>query len=279
MGGPLDLLRRKADLVPAYASSWLAARRKRELLADVETFCFFIGYPRSGHSLVGQLLNAHPNMVISHELNVVRYLRPGFSREQIYALILERDRWFANRDREWTGYSYDVEGAWQGTWTDLRVIGDKEGAATSNWLAQDPDKLEVLRERVEDPLRALHVTRNPFDNITTIARVGDITLADATERYFRFADTCAWVRDQLAEEEYLDVRHEALVRDTAGILETMASFLDVPAPDEWVAPCADLVYDEPNRRREEVDWPADAIAEVEDRLAAYPFLAGYGFEA
>jgi hypothetical protein len=279
VGGLIDLVRRKHDLVPDYASSWLDAVRKRSLLDGIETFCFFIGYPRSGHSLVGQLLNAHPNTVISHELNVLRYLKPGFAREQIYALILDRDRWFADRGREWTGYSYDVEGAWQGTWTDLEVIGDKEGAATSNWLAQDEDKLELLRERVEDPIRALHVTRNPFDNITTMARVGDISLASATRLYFRLADTCAWAREQMDEEEYLDVRHEDLIQHTARELSNMASFLGVEAPSEWLEPCAELVYDEPNRRREEVEWDEEVVEEIEQRLDRYPFLGDYGFEA
>ena len=34
----------------------------------VKTILFFIGYPRSRHSLLGSLLDAHPHMVISDEL-------------------------------------------------------------------------------------------------------------------------------------------------------------------------------------------------------------------
>ncbi len=40
---------------------------------SVETYCMFIGNPKSGHSLVGFLLNAHNNAVISHELNALAY--------------------------------------------------------------------------------------------------------------------------------------------------------------------------------------------------------------
>ena len=31
----------------------------------------FIGYPRSGHSLIGSLLDAHPEVIVSDEYNVV----------------------------------------------------------------------------------------------------------------------------------------------------------------------------------------------------------------
>jgi len=37
------------------------ARRYRRHFDAVRTFCLFIGYPRSGHSLVGSLLDAHPD--------------------------------------------------------------------------------------------------------------------------------------------------------------------------------------------------------------------------
>ena len=47
-------------------------RWRRHELQSVEAFCIFIGYPRSGHSLLGSLLDAHPEMVIAHELDVLR---------------------------------------------------------------------------------------------------------------------------------------------------------------------------------------------------------------
>ena len=33
----------------------------------VEKYVFFAGYPRSGHSMIGSVMDAHPNMVIAHE--------------------------------------------------------------------------------------------------------------------------------------------------------------------------------------------------------------------
>ena len=36
------------------------------LFDDVERVCLFIGYQRSSHSLVGSILDAHPEAAIAH---------------------------------------------------------------------------------------------------------------------------------------------------------------------------------------------------------------------
>ena len=42
----------------------------KQTVENVETFVFFIGYPRSGHSIIASLMDAHPNIVIAHQYNV-----------------------------------------------------------------------------------------------------------------------------------------------------------------------------------------------------------------
>ena len=39
----------------------------QDVVDKVEKFVFFIGYQRSGHSIVGSFMDAHPHMVIAHE--------------------------------------------------------------------------------------------------------------------------------------------------------------------------------------------------------------------
>ena len=42
----------------------------------VETFVSFIGFGRSGHSFIGAVLDAHPNIVIGHEFHVLQECLP-----------------------------------------------------------------------------------------------------------------------------------------------------------------------------------------------------------
>ena len=44
-----------------YLASMPQGSDDRALFDDLKTYCMFLGYPRSGHSLIGALLDAHPD--------------------------------------------------------------------------------------------------------------------------------------------------------------------------------------------------------------------------
>ena len=51
-----------------------------------------------------------------------------------------------------------------------QVIGDKKGGITSHLLV-DPSRMSILEEVnqvVQVPMKFIHITRNPFDNIATM---------------------------------------------------------------------------------------------------------------
>ena len=102
---------------------------------NVETFFIFVGYPQSGHTLVGSLLDAHPEIVCGHELSVLKYVRIGFSKKQIFCLLNHRSQSFTRGGRRWSGYIYNVPGQWQGRSDRARIIEDKKGG-WSDILAQ-----------------------------------------------------------------------------------------------------------------------------------------------
>jgi len=143
-------------------------------LGQVRSFCLFIGYPRSGHSLVGSLLDAHPDIAIAHEVNVLGLVAGNdLDRRTLFHTLLRRSEADATRTagRRATGYSYAVPKGWQGQVRQLRVIGAKSGEKTSLRLGRDPGELNGLRRLVGAPVRLLHVTRNPFDCIARQAAI------------------------------------------------------------------------------------------------------------
>ena len=99
----------------------------------------FIGYPRTSHSLVGALLDAHPEIIIPHEYDVIKnwkLYRPStlrnekmskyylfydlhqLSKEQ--AMFGRRSNYARGRTRS---YSYKVPGLWQGGYqTKIKVL-------------------------------------------------------------------------------------------------------------------------------------------------------------
>jgi hypothetical protein len=84
--------------------------RYGECFYGLETYCMFMGYPRSGHTLVGSILDAHPDMVVAHELDAFLYIRLGASREELLSLLMEKSKSFTENGRIQTGYGYHIPG-------------------------------------------------------------------------------------------------------------------------------------------------------------------------
>jgi len=275
---PVRRVRHWLALAPRWWRSRRAARGRS--FDEVETFCLFAGYPRSGHSLVGSLLDAHPDATIAHELHVLRYVKYGYSRAQIFTMLVDNAREHAEAGKEVTGYRYAVPGQWQGRHRTLRVLGDKRGGTTIRKLRARPWLLPRLRRKIGRPIRWIHVTRNPFDNIATIHRRGrGRSLEESVEHYFGMVEGVAWLKAQLEGEEAMrDVRHEDLLARPAEVLEELCELLGLEPEPGWLRDAAAIVWSEVHRTRDDVDWPAPLREEIEKRIARHPFLAGYGFD-
>ena len=256
------------------------ARRHAADFAQIERYLIFVGYPRSGHSLVGSLLNAHPDVVVSHHLDALRYVRNGFSRTQLFGMTFLSDARFEKKGRTGTKreYDYAVPGQWQGRYRALRVIGDKRGKTTGQTLGAQPQLLTDLRQLVDVPVRVVHVLRNPYDNITTMTKRVRSTLERSADRYFKLAESASAVRSMLPADAWHDVRHEDLIADPRAVLAGLCRFLDVAPEADYIDACAGIVYQSPHRSRFDVEWPSELIADVARRAAAFDFLDGYAYD-
>ncbi len=156
----------------------------KEVISGVEKFVFFVGYPRSGHSIIGSMMDAHPNMIISHEFMLFQKL----TQDHFLAKVLQnkttlfntlyrksykdaQDGWRSSKSTR-KGYTLNVGTPWHATFNDsLKVIGDKSGGKTvmtyEGRERQFEAALSSLRNTVKRPIRVIHVVRNPYDMIAT----------------------------------------------------------------------------------------------------------------
>ena len=278
---------------------------------NVELCLLTVGYSRSGSSLLGQLLNAHPEMTIAHEVHLVsrlhhpRYLPHG-GRGRITRMILDGDRRF--RQRQYgspTGYSYAVKGQWQGSCARLRVIGDKAAYNTVGALYRQPGLLDSLRRRIRAPLRVLFMCRNPYDMVASqhlnqlrslrnrhgaaIPALRDYRPTDAERPDIGqtvIAQFLKEVSDQLVEvlpmfrkEDVLPVFHEDFIASPREKLREICSFCGVESTEEYLDACAEVVLPSHHRTRLKVRWNEAQKAEVAATIERYPWFEGYGFES
>lgn len=287
----LNLLLKKKKKLPwpiqfslAHLATMGTSQKFASSFAEIETYCTFIGYSRSGHSLVAALLDAHPNIVIAHELYALKYIQYGFGRDQLYYLLFQQTRVRGHSWRRGSGYTYNVPEQWQGSFKKLYVIGDKHGQFTARTLAENPELLKKLQDVVKVPVKFIHVVRNPFDNIATMAlrkakRDNEsLNVQETVDLYFRVCELVMKVKSMTDSVNTLDIRHEDFIDDPKKQLQRLCFWLGVEPSTSYLNACASIVFETPNKSRHKIEWEPDVKHEIESKMRLFPFLAGYRFD-
>lgn len=237
-------------------------------------FIMFCGYPRSGHTLVAAIINAHPNMICSNQLNILNTID-----ERSKESLLQEIR--ASRNSGWKETTMITSSAKN----DIMAIGDKTGHRTITTLIEKPGKLNALKSVVDMPIKWVHVVRNPFDNLATWARLNhrnrkvkkDIKdeLDEVIEKYFDLNRKI----DELhfSEKEIMVLYHEDVVDLLGYVLEDICKYFEVPFNDQWRENCGRVVWKKPRITRRDIEWRDYQIDKVNEIIDLYPWLIGYEF--
>lgn len=267
-----------------YLSSYYQGFLSQQNFKDVEKYCIFVGYQRSGSSLIGALLDAHPNAVIAHELNVMRYFKAKFNKNQIYYLLQKNSEEYAAQGRNWSGYSYQVPNQWQGKFEKIKIIGDKKAALSAIEISKHPELLEQIRKTVKVPLKVIHIMRNPYDNITTMFQKKDrkytnsLDFQETINYYFSLCDDIKKIKQLVKIENVFDIRQEDVIKNPQENIEKLCHFLNLEAPKNYLQDCASIIFKSPRKTRETTNWQPEDIQSVAEKIKLYDFLAGYSFE-
>ncbi|MEM7757849.1 MAG: sulfotransferase [Cyanobacteria bacterium P01_A01_bin.40] len=278
-----DLLAISNKLIDAfklYVPTAYGGFKNRNLWQNLETFCLFLGYPRSGHSIVGALLNAHPNIIMSHEAAALKYVYAGFSRNQVYEIIHNKAKISADKERELGGYNYYVPNQWQGRFEKPKVIGDKQGEGTVLRIAESSRHIPRLKQILNIKIKFIHVARNPYDNISTISikipKLG-FDLEKSIAYYFYLCKTISNFKLTLDPQDIIEFKHENFLKQPQIHLENLCHFLGVSAPKDYLNDSAEIVYQSPHRSRNQVCWSPQLIESVATQINEFPFLQGYSY--
>jgi hypothetical protein len=238
----------------------------------------FIGYPRSGHSLIGSLLDAHPNAIIANELDALKYIEAGFTKQQLFYLALRNSRRAAVGGRERTGYFYNVAGQWQGRFEKLLVIGDKMGGASAFRLRVHPSLLDSVRRAVNVPIKFIHVIRNPYDIISTISVRTNRSLVESRNSFFGYCDSVAYIKQRVSATDIYDLKHEEFVKAPTVHLKSLCDFIGLKTNAAYLEACASIVFASPHKSRFEAPWNRDLIDAVYQTMSKFQFLLGYSYD-
>lgn len=257
----------------------------RSPYSDIQTFVFFVGYPRSGHSLLGACLDAHPNAVISHELDALSLLIKGTSKLELFDAICEKAHSFYAAGSVWSGYSYDIPAMFQGRYETIKVIGDKRGGTSSSLLKAHPEVLDVVKNLAPN-YKIIHLVRNPFDCISTSVMKREIkqqklfTVEDLMRKAGHFFEKAEVIEKLIDKEKdaVLSIRHEDLVRNPLQTLTEVCNFLDLPVFDAYLEACQSKIWTTTNKSRHKINlWNDYTIKSIQEKIDRFSFFNGYTF--
>ena len=300
-------------LPPVDARSKKASRMKlpeplpSSVIDGVKTFVFFIGISRSGHSIVAALLDSHPHIVISNELDVFNTVNlsdsSSVSRSSLFNHIWNTSYIKARSSLRsfGKGYSLAIDGLYQGAYQSyIDVIGDKKGRKTTQAFLDNGElfqnQLNNLRTLVNLPIKVIHVIRNPYDNIATIAIYEHFNkkrtkvavtknsnktisikpeLLDYSIRYYFDLYQGAEVMRQQFNLDIMDVHGKDLIANPKVIINKMCDFLQVSCSDNYLNIVSRKIFSDESKTRYNVIWTDEQISKIKENILKYDGLRQY----
>jgi hypothetical protein len=265
-----------------YWWSYYQCTKTWDIFQQVKSYCCFIGHNKSGTSMIGALLDAHPNVILADDVGALKYISAGFSRDQLFHLLLKGSRRERMKGRvtgrRLDGYSYLIPGQLQGCYTQLQVIGDSTSGSSTRRLGEDPSLLDRMRNIMPGVnVKFIQVIRNPYDPIAISMVRGKRTFSEAVEHYFTKCDLLVELTAQIGKENLLAMRYEDFILNAEENLSKICNFLGIETTQDYLQACAAILYQSPIKDRQRVEWDEWRIGVVKDKIAQYQFLQGYSF--
>ena len=248
-------------------------------------FVMFIGYGRSGHSIIGSFIDAHKNAIIAHQYHIAKHRKK--SKEELFKELISNSESYAKKKKG--GYNYFIENLWNGRYKNLLVLGDKRGQGTSRETKGRFRIFRKIQKKVECPMKIFHIQRNPFDilatqttkNFTGSAEQREKRLSKKIKRFTRLCKYNNKLKKKFIKNshfDYIEFKHEDFVSNPRQYLIRICKFLELTPFDDYLEECTKIVRNEPHITRNKVKWSADAKESIEKTIDKYSFLEGYKFQ-
>jgi len=261
-------------------------------LDHVKYLLMFVGYSRSGTSILRNLLDAHPNMIVAHEYDILSSLgNPGtLSRQRLFCELIANSRQRLRRELQVNNPGASLEffrdnpadGYIPGESDNLLVIGDKKAEYTSEQTLRSPELLaQVQRIIGKIQIKFLHVVRNPYDTVSAFSHYNHFSLSRGIDKYVRLNDGARTAKKWSPEHHWLTVHHEGMIESPGDTLRAICRWLELPAPLQYAKACQQRLFRKPNERRLLTnDWTDTLRKRVKTTLIdRYEYLAHYSFES
>ncbi|XP_064382777.1 uncharacterized protein LOC135331518 [Halichondria panicea] len=281
---------------------------------DVQSFVFFVGYPRSGHSVLASMMDAHPNAILAHEFNLFPKLDSNHSlrsdRMSLYKALYKNS--YKQSTQGWRsmnpafqskGYGLTLNNSlsWQGRYRRLRVIGDKSGGITARLYRSHGRRFTTLykqlSELVKVPIKVIHVVRNPYDMLATrlLYKFSDVkrekahytpyhplnnpsNVTKAMMSLYSEAEAVLNMTKAL-QLDILEVHNVDFIRNPKEEMGNVCKFIGLQCSSGYLNMVARSTFNDLSITRRSVLWSDEARHFMKTKMLLLPFFKRYSYES
>jgi len=206
---------------------------------------YFVGAPRTGSTLLGQILNYHPQCLISNESRYLqKILRNGHNPQQAFnEMVQEAIHQFELSLEHTPRFNQKID-TYQPKWksfnsfkndpefnkSEIRVIGDKKAGGNVQVYREDPAIFQKFIDQVGPYF--LFITRNPVNTAKSYLKShGAGTFDQAMAKILD--DTRAAIEIQNITDKYKIVYYEDLQKTGNEVLTNICRFIELNESTTW----------------------------------------------
>ena len=245
---------------------------------DFKSFCLIIGNSRSGSTILGSIVDAHPNAVVANETMASQSFWKGMSKGDIISEIVENSAANYRSGRQSEDYQYQI-GASPESKSSVCVYGDKIWNPATLLLHGDYDLISKLESQLAARVVLIASIRNPFDTIATMHRRSHAPIKDRIRWFFMHCEALAAIEEKTEQSNFLMSYHEHLIDCPNEEISRICRALMLPIDDHHLDNVKRLLYRRPSKSGATLDWTLAEVDEVLERMQRFPFLAVYEDQA
>lgn len=239
---------------------------------SVRHFLIFLGFGRSGHSFLGQCINAHRDCMIANEGRLELVAKQHMDRDILFSYLLDLDFAFGKRGYRklympghrvsGNAQNLRIEGAYQGETTEPLVLGNSKAARTVKLCNDEPAFFDQMLAEINLPVKVILQTRHPAAMITSRAkRLGRPIRKIAKTMSVRCRAVEKAHRTLAAKYDVFQTSHEDLLADPASVMRDVITYLELEQDQAHIdAVCAAT-------HKPSVRDPMDSIEDISARKA------------
>lgn len=242
--------------------------------SKLNNFILIVGNARSGSTLLGSIIDAHPKAIIANETSASAHFWRGLSRHEILTEIFLNSETNRSQGRFSEGYNYSIQ---QNETDDLNVsvMGDKIWNPATLLLHGNYSLLKNLEKTIGAPIKIIHAIRNPFDVIATMHFRSKAPIADRILWYFIHCDAVCAISENCPDSEFLNVHHEELIKSPDKTIKDICSLINTNPDTHHIESCKKLLFAKSKQTRFNVNWQKKDINNIIDKMSQYAFLQDY----